>query len=400
MRSIVVFIQLLISPLLLNQAYGQEPTLSRKDIYKRCVMSELVGKIEDLSSISDENAFLSSLNPSSILPKTAKGLSQFPNVVIKISDSADRTYVIRRTMSFDGGKTSNVPFEHFSNLFARDIPGVHVPALRVLSPQDSQSLIARLKAEGHIIDESHEGMKFDDTKVSVTPFYQAETGHDYLNKIGIDSELRDHIIHFRSVLWGQSSDDVKIELVQAWLDASPAQKKTIREDLAILVPAFRKVSDSKFPGALMKNFDKLMTDKVSKGLTIRSWYRLPEHLRTQLANHWALNEALGIDDFHWENWMIRDGHMIGIDLAKQTNHFDSGSATIGHQYAGIQSNLDSGEDILQTFFRANISPKTRDYLLSLTADQIRDIAARANFPINQRQIKGILARIAAVCKRP
>lgn len=179
---------------------------------------------------------------------------------------------------------------------------------------------------------------------------------------------------------------------------SEAETKQLHEVLK------RDVPDSAFPDgrATIAPFYEGMTSGLayirSRGIdsgevTLENVKALPAELVTKLADLWALETILGIDDFHAENWMEHDGQVLGVDLANRSPTFVKGLVTIDISGAASPFGLGDLDYSTRRFLVRNLSPALKRYLRGVKEEQIEAMAVGAGYRLSQRELDGIVMRL-------
>ncbi len=120
------------------------------------------------------------------------------------------------------------------------------------------------------------------------------------------------------------------------------------------------------------------------------WPLLPEKLRIQLADHWALHELLGVWDFHNLNWLHCED-VVSIDFSLRSDQFNRGAVERSpNSREPVFGNLIKPHQISQ--LKSELSPDMRHFILSLDRHQIDVIAGKSGFHISEAQMRGILRR--------
>ncbi len=128
-------------------------------------------------------------------------------------------------------------------------------------------------------------------------------------------------------------------------------------------------------------------------ITLEQIKQLPPRLVTKLADLWALETVLGMDDFHAQNWMIKDGDVLAVDLANRTKAFTRGTETLDIPAARSPFGLADMDFTTRRFLTRQVSPQMRAYLKKQTSTSMRATAVGAGYPLSQRELNGMLNRV-------
>lgn len=117
-------------------------------------------------------------------------------------------------------------------------------------------------------------------------------------------------------------------------------------------------------------------------------------VRRQICDAWAVYTVLGISDFHAENWLIRDGHVIPIDMAQLNYYFLSGDSSLsitGQHPFGMGSS--QNEDFLQAMARST-SSELREFLNRVQREPalVSRIAQQSGFMLRSDALRGVVVR--------
>jgi hypothetical protein len=136
--------------------------------------------------------------------------------------------------------------------------------------------------------------------------------------------------------------------------------------------------------------DYLLNEHNNFSLSNVPWRELPENLRVQLADHWAMHAVLAINDFHPYNWLINNGRVLTIDLAYRSREFDTGKISFESSHSPVREAVYVGSEFYDII--SDISPDMRNFLRTVSAEQVQEIAETTEFSITKKQLEGIIAR--------
>jgi hypothetical protein len=324
--------------------------------------------------------------------------------VYKIVDQDDRVYVVR----FNDQIKHNIQFENFASHIVLNSPTVLTPFAKKLAyTEELQDILNPALSKYPDF--------YPSSQISVAAFVPLKTGFQYL-KSNFGLAFQEKLLELRKEL--PANQLSKLTIIRKFLstDQNPLDaemefwhKQTLLSRVAVaknlkeLYPKILKRFDpSKDPDTLFMEFKKAFGNMSKKeaapldNLELLTYAQLPESLRTQLSDMWALDIVLGIHDLHGENWLVDSSdrnniRVVRIDLAFSTPQFKKG---ISHLKWEKQSPLFYGDisSALLEKLMANISPAMREYLRSLDPHEIKARANYVTFQITDKEIDGMYRR--------
>jgi hypothetical protein len=377
--------------------------------FKKCVnpFRAVWQKIRASGSSQDARSHydpaLAAFNPSRLADAKVNPLSASRGV-LQIDVGNGQSYVVRMS-----GLVANPEFENFAAEFMLKVPGLKTSPVRVLDADESARFTGWLKKTNrnifhelvnHRIAEKLNPEHFEFT---VSLFHNdLKSGHDYFLDQDLQNPLAEVLAtfaenpHYRALPEDQRDNWAYDLLDREWdklaLRGSSRQIEFL-DELKKVSNIPKDLTVDSFVNYVLKEWDHLGELGVAN-LYAAQLRKIPQPILAKLADYWAITSALGIRDFHWNNWGAQGSEVVAIDLAYRSREFVNGMAldSLAQHPLGKGAVPDTARRVL----RENISEETKAYLRSLTEDKVRSIAAAAQFEITDQQVNGILLRVREV----
>ena len=315
-------------------------------------------------------------------------------LVIKLDGPNGHQYVARLNAN-----SQNLEHEQFATAFINQVPGKKTPRVQLLSRKPSEKLWLQIKKylqyfEKKKIDEARKGMA--EIRFSIAPYLPFERGNFVLKRLQAWNRTRRVLFDFPV-----PDSDRSIQTIdREWRMLDEESHVALVGDLKKIFPETASITAQEYKDYFINNIDRIDTSKLYD-LALIARDHVPESIRQQLADYWALYTVLGIADFHPRNWLLRDGQeVIAIDLAYPTTLHSpqviKGSLGIRFQ----QHPYGSGFIIkpIQQAMLKDISPQLIQYFESLTPQTVKALAEQVGYELTDPWLNALMTRVRAVLK--
>ena len=320
------------------------------------------------------------------------------NGVFKVRLKNGAEYVVRFAT-----KDTDLEFESFASNLLREAPHLETPQTRIYSGAEPTAFYKTIEKMDWGVDlriKMRQGFggpaKNGTTQVSVAAYYpKMKIGNDHLADIGAFDGVRNTITDLSLNPSAMTLDDIeryKDLLKWQWDAMSEQAQLALLNDYKQAVPKAKNLTVDVFLAYLQRNVPRFSEQPLDLLVTL-GLQRVPKDLKTQLADHWAIYTALGIQDFHADNWLIFKNKVLAIDLASKGKEFDNGAATLAMFKQQHPFGLHFMNRAILNDLKKNISAEMRAFLSSLDDQKIKMLADSAGFELTPTALSGIRARI-------
>lgn len=367
--------------------------VSRASSALSCVFAQV--RAEHQRNISEAD-YLNGFSFDQIDPSSVNMLSD--NGVFKVRLKNGAEYVVRFAT-----KDTDLEFESFASNLLREAPHLETPQTRIYSGAEPTAFYKTIEKMDWGVDlriKMRQGFggpaKNGTTQVSVAAYYpKMKIGNDHLADIGAFDGVRNTITDLSLNPSAMTLDDIeryKDLLKWQWDAMSEQAQLALLNDYKQAVPKAKNLTVDVFLAYLQRNVPRFSEQPLDLLVTL-GLQRVPKDLKTQLADHWAIYTALGIQDFHADNWLIFKNKVLAIDLASKGKEFDNGAATLAMFKQQHPFGLHFMNRAILNDLKKNISAEMRAFLSSLDDQKIKMLADSAGFELTPTALSGIRARI-------
>ncbi len=361
------------------------PALASATIKSTCIRAKLTGQVV-AGVASTDVELLARFDADRLSIINASPLS---SGVYLIETSEHLKYVLRAPREFETSARGA-----FAAIFMSAMPASRVAAVRRLEREASYKVADKLlKAHPEATDWIKRYAR-DGADLSVTPYYDSITGEQFLSKFR--NSFRESLIHDSKVLGTMTREEqqaYRTKRLNEWNALSTADREGLIEDIKAARPDLKNQNSETLFELVITNPGYLSYPELERLSTSYLW-RIPVPIRRQLADHWVLSTVLGISDFHWRNWLVRDGQIVAIDPYEPFEHV-RGTLTpmhlpLHHHPYGPSTPVSAS---VRAFLMNDVSGDLKLYLGNLTNDRIRSFAREAGYSPSENTLNQIRSRI-------
>ena len=331
------------------------------------------------ATISEAN-LLSRFNPAEIHAPNILGNN---NSVFSVKTSTGK-YVIRIEAPH-----TDLEREVFAITFARGSPMKSFPQVKILSESDTHAVKESFKK---LFPGSHQDI-LNSKKISISAFYPAKEGTKYLSELRLNHPFREILGNAYDSGEGiteQNVSKLKERLFRTWQSSTPQAQMSFAHEIKTLYPATANMGldDTFF------YLNDHLSMETAENFQLLGLKRVPKNVIQQLSNSWAIFTALGIHDFHFENWLIHEGIVLPIDLG---NPIEKDAAMTLMKRRNPFSGHDVSPKILQ-LIRSNTSPEVIHYLETMNSQTLANYAKTSGYNLSKEEENFILTRTQNLLK--
>ena len=297
--------------------------------------------------------------------------------------------------------TSHIPFETFATRLAALISDkVHINPSERLFEKDSQLLLTELskKSDRKFNPEKVEGI------ASISPFVDANPGYSALPIFMKLGEFPAFISQLEEVGRGYRDPNFIVAANRWWENRNTMEMKTFFVRLRSLFPGHKFDSRESVAGIFLGEDALVKSAKDAEELYRRLFKSYPPGYVEQAAEHWAINNILGISDGDSLNVLWDGTQMTAIDMAYMSSRFLAGyqNPNNGEQTVATNTRAQFSETYnpaLGKILIESLSPEFLKKLEKLDEDSISQIAKESGLELYPWSLRGMMARAKAFQRR-
>lgn len=276
--------------------------------------------------------------------------------------------------------------ESFAIAVARKSPLKTLPNTRLFGAEATAGLREKI-----IPKNAYNAHEFEKSqRVSVSVFYDAPNAEKQLDALLGGSKFDRNFLVAAGNIHELDFEDLLETIVELWPQASRTEKARFAEDIKSLFPSLKHEQ----PEFVFSHFRKHATADLLDQLQVQRIKSLPAGLRRQVADSWLLYTALGIRDFHSKNWLLHGNTVLPIDLGYTRAKFLPLNGT-GKWQPYRQGPMTPR--ILKLLLE-DASPAMYDYLRSLRAENLQQLAGLTRYELEAGETADILAQIQEILR--
>lgn len=291
------------------------------------------------------------------------------------------------------GSMADPKFEVFASKLFNQISSAPTPWVRNLDPELVGPFLKKFETEfpaefaAFKKSATGNGLVLNELNASLAPFVDgASKGFHYLENLKIPESLQ---VLLRDI----HPDDLDYQrkyFLRRWNSmpqAARAKGEKILSDIYGLPPqnAFAQFVESGM------NLPSETKYKIISEILLE----IPDSLKTELSDTWAIDTVLGINDFHRGNWLLKDKVLLPIDKAYKTGQrLDASGSFKGISLEDAQEPFGFGEisDEVYLYLLRHVSAKTAERLKGLSASELQALAKEAGYEAPKQYLSQVVAR--------